>query len=159
MALIRQQVLDAIEGKLELITKANGYTRNVGTTRVFEARKAPQQLPTPSLLILQGEEIVTNNLGDRYVCELPLSVGFVDSYSGPEPDEEAIEFMGDVQLAMGAEFTLTVTMYSGGTADMTVQMLEEGNAINSADALPGKVYGDIEYRVTYNRNILDPSKL
>jgi len=159
MALIRQQVLDAIEAKLEAITRANGYTRTVGPTRVFEARKAPQQLPTPSILILQGEEIVENSIGDRYVCTLPISIGFVDAYSGQEPDAEAIEFMADIQKAMGAEFALSVTMYSGGSGDLTVQMLEDGNAINSADALPGRIYGDVEYRVIYNRHVLDPSKL
>jgi hypothetical protein len=159
MALIRQQVLDAIETKLEAITKSNGYSRNVGSSRVFEARKAPQQLPTPSILILQGDEFVDNSIGDRYVCTLPISIGFVDAYSGQEPDAEAMEFMADIQKAMGAEFALTVTMYSGGTGSLTVQMLEEGNAINSADALPGRIYGDVEYRVVYNRNILDPSKL
>jgi hypothetical protein len=83
----------------------------------------------------------------------------VDAYSGQEPDAEAMEFMADIQKAMGAEFALTVTMYSGGTGSLTIQMLEEGNAINSADALTGRIYGDVEYRVVYNRNILDPSKL
>lgn len=151
--------MDAIEAKLENITRANGYNRNVGKSRVFEAKKAPQQLPTPSILILQGDEIVTNSIGDRYVCYLPISVAFVDAYSGKEPDAEAMEFMADVQKAMGAEFEITVSMYSGGTGQLTIQMLEEGNAINAADVLPGRVYGDVEYRITYNRNILDPSKL
>ena len=67
--------------------------------------------------------------------------------------------MADIQRAMGAEFALSVTMYSGGSGDLTVQMLEDGNAINSADALPGRIYGDVEYRVVYNRHVLDPSKL
>lgn len=159
MALIRQQVLDTISAKLALITRANGYTRNVGPSRVYEAKKAPQQLPTPAVLILQADELVDNSIGDRYVCTLPISVGFVDAYSGPDPDKEAVEFLADIQRAMGAEFALTVDMYSGGTGTLTVQMLEDGNAVNSAEALPGRIYGDVEYRVVYNRHILDPSKL
>ncbi len=159
MALIRQQVIDALVARLGAITLAGGYSREVGAKRVHHARRLPQQLATPAVVLLQGDEGVSSRVGDRYECSLPISIGFVDAYAGATPDVEALEFLADVQRAMQVEISLTVTRYSDAAAvPHVVRMLEVGNSINAGDPIDGKIYGEAQYEVIYQRSIHDPAK-
>ena len=160
MAIIRQQIVDSITAKLQAITYANSYNREVGTGRVYNANKLPQQIPTPSIIVLQGQENANNSVGDRYECSISISIAFIDSYSGSDPDVEANEFLADIQKAMsGAELTITTTNYSTGASATTfAQILERGSALNAGDPVRGKIYGEVHYNVQYQRSIFDPSK-
>ena len=102
MAIIRQQVIDALELKLQAITFANGYSREVGTRRVYTARRLPQSLPTPAVILYQEAELVEPNLQERYDCALPISIAFIDTYGGRDPDVEAIEFASEVFVVRAA---------------------------------------------------------
>ena len=159
MAIVRQQVIDAIEEKLQAITFANGYSREVGTRRVYTARRLPQSLPTPAIILYQLAELVQPNLQERYECALPLSIAFIDTYGGRDPDVEAIEFASEIQKAMGVEFIISCTSYVSGTIDQTVRMEETGNFINAGEPLDGKIYGQIDYDVNYVRHMLDTEKV
>lgn len=159
MAIMRQQIIDTILARLRTITLANSYSREVGSKRVFNAKRLPQQLPTPAVILLQGDEMVSNRVGDRYECTLPVTIGFVDAYAGADPDAEAVEFLADVQRAIGVEFTVATTRYSDGAASSpTVRMREVGNAVNAGDPLEGKIFGEVQVEVIYQRSIYDPAK-
>lgn len=160
MGIIRQGIVNSITSKLEQITYANSYNREVGKGRVYNANKLPQQIPTPSIIVLQGQENASNSVGDRYECSLSISIAFIDAYSGSDPDVEANEFLADIQKAMsGAQLTITTTNYSTGTAATTfAQILERGSALNAGDPVRGKIYGEVHYNVQYQRSIFDPSK-
>lgn len=159
MAIIRQQVIDALEIKLQAITFANGYTREVGTRRVYTARRLPQSLPTPAVILYQEAELTEPNMQERYDCALPISIAFIDTYGGRDPDVEAIEFTSEVQKAMGAEFHLACELYTGGTTSQQVRMQETGNFINAGEPIDGKIYGQIDYDVSYVRHMLDATKV
>lgn len=159
MAIVRQQVVDALEAKLQAITYANGYSREVGTRRVYTARRLPQSLPTPAIILYQLAEMVEPNLQERYECALPVSIAFIDTYGGRDPDVEAIEFASEIQKAMGVEFNLTCTSYVSGTTDQQVRLQETGNFINAGEPIEGKVYGQIDYDVNYLRHMRDPEKV
>jgi hypothetical protein len=160
MAIIRQTLMDTVVTKLQAITYANSYSREVGTRRVYSASKLPQQIPTPCVIVLQGPERVDNRIGDRYECSLALSVAFVESYGGPEPDDEANKFLADIQKAVnGADFSFTTTNYSSGASVTTfATLLEVSNSINAGEPVEGKVYGEVQYELGYVRSIFDPEK-
>lgn len=160
MAIIRQQIVDAIVSKLQAITYANSYNREIGTSRVYNANKLPQQIPTPAIVVLQGQEQASNKVGDRYECTLRISLAFIDAYSGSDPDTEANEFLADIQKAMsGAEISITTTNYSSGASVTTfAQILEQASMLNAGEPVRGKVYGEVHYNVIYQRSIFDPNK-
>jgi hypothetical protein len=160
MASIRQEIINAVTAKLQSITYANSYNREIGSGRVYNANKLPQQIPTPAIIFLQGQENADNSVGDRYECSIALSIAFIDAYSGSDPDTEANEFLADIQKAMsGAELTITTTNYSTGAAVTTfAQILERGSTLNAGDPVRGRIYGEVHYNVQYQRSIFDPSK-
>ena len=152
--------MDAIVAKLEAITYANSYSREVGTRRVYNANKLPQQVPTPCVIVLQGSERVDNRIGDRYECSLGVSIAFVDAYAGSDPDDEANQFLADIQKAMsGADFSYSTVNYSSGaTVTAFATALEQSNSLNAGEPVEGKVYGEVQYDVGYVRSIFDPEK-
>lgn len=157
---IRQKIVDAIVAKLADIRVKNGYTRDVGPKRVYSASKLPSQIPTPAIVLHQGNEMVATTNIDKYEVDLPIHIGFVDSYSGKEPDEEANIFLGEIQLALtGYEITVQANDYrSGSSYDVVARILETANGINNSDAIRGKCFGEISLIVKYSRSIYDPSK-
>lgn len=159
MAIIRQEIVNAVTARLQSITYANSYNREVGKGRVYNANKLPQQIPTPAIIFLQGQENADNSVGDRYACSISLSIAFIDAYSGDDPDVEANEFLADIQKAMaGAEISFSTVNYSSGVAVTTLaQILERGSALNAGDPVRGKIYGEVHYNVQYQRSIFDPS--
>jgi TRAP-type mannitol/chloroaromatic compound transport system permease large subunit len=74
MASIRQEIINAVTAKLQSITYANSYNREIGSGRVYNANKLPQQIPTPAIIFLQGQENADNSVGDRYECSIALSI-------------------------------------------------------------------------------------
>lgn len=161
MAIIRQQIMDALKLRMQGITYANGYSREVGSKRVYNANKLPQNLPTPSIVILQGPEQVSNNVGDRYECILGVTIGFVDAYAGRDPDIEANEFLADIQTAF-TNPDLAFTTTAVGSADSvgsSASILEIANVLNSGDPMDGKVFGEATFEIQYWRSIFTPQKL
>ena len=113
MALIRQQIMDAIFVRLRSITIANGYTRDVGERRVYHESELPENVPPPAILVLEGDERVSFDSTENYRCTIPLQVAFIARVKGQEAgDEVARAFMAEVQRAMGNEFEITTTGYS-----------------------------------------------
>jgi len=153
--------MDEVESRMKGITYANDYTREVGASRVFNANRLPQNLPTPSIVILQGAESVTANVGDRYECILSVSIGFVDAYAGKDPDVEANEFLADVQTAFtnGDIVFSTTSAATSATVSSAASILEVSNSLNAGEPMDGKVFGEITYEIQYYRAVTDPRKI
>jgi hypothetical protein len=159
MASVRQTIVEALAAKLEAITTANGYNFEVGSDRVFRSAENPTMIPTPAVVLIQGEENIEQNYNNLYACTLEIVVGFVDNYSGSDPETQANLFLADIQKAMGVEFCIAITNSAGAASETTVIMLEEGNTITISEALPGFLIGQVNYEVQYRRNMLDPNKV
>ena len=159
MASVRQAAIDAIIVKLGNITTANGYTFDVTSDRVYRQADNPETMPTPAVVVIQGEENIENVYSDRYECSLEVIIGCVDQYNGNDPEARANLFLADIQKAMGTEYMVTATPYgSSESGTTTINMLEEGNTITVTDALPGYILGQANYELRYRRHLLDPNK-
>ena len=158
MALIRQQIMDAIFVRLRSITIANGYTRDVGERRVYHESELPENVPPPAILVLEGDERVSFDSTENYRCTIPLQVAFIARVKGQEAgDEVARSFMAEVQRAMGNEFEITTTGYSSGASiTLTVNLYETGNSYVCDEQT---AEGDVSYSVEYSRHLKDPNKI
>lgn len=148
MANIRDTVLEAFTAKVESITKANGYTDDIGM-RVFDFNAVPQQMPTPAAIVAEGSEEVREQGIGRYTRTLNVSVGFVVAYSGPTPQHKVREVIADIQTACASEFAVTVPLAAGGTGSIRCNVVETSNVQFYGMAAPGKVGGQVDFEVTY----------
>ena len=78
MASIRENCIDYIKAQLATVTLDNRYPTGIGTDRIIGIVENPTSVPTPVIFLMQGEEEVDNNVGDRYHCILDVSIAFVD---------------------------------------------------------------------------------
>lgn len=163
---IRQKLFEAVISRLQRITYDNGFDREVGTRGVFNARKLPQSIPTPAVVVIRGIEEVKMIGSNRFSCTLPIVCDFVDVYNGGDPDDEADDFLAEIEEAVMSdsttgviEFEMSVPAVSGGTVAMIARISEVTNAVNFGDPMEGKVYGRCEFEVSYERSIRDPAKL
>ena len=156
---LRTTLLAEVAAKLETITIANGYTRNVA--RVFQTPPNAMNIGTPAIVITQGTESIQEFVGDRLERDLSVNLTFVDSYAGDDADGEALEFLADVQRAIGSmlTFTISATRKSGGSGTATVRITEEGSALNFGDPIRGKIYGVVTYSILYRTSATDPGLL
>jgi hypothetical protein len=162
---IRQKLFEAVITRLQRITYDNGFDRDIGTRGVFNARKLPQSIPTPAVVVMRGIEEVDITANGRFTCTLPVVCDFVDVYNGGDPDDEADDFLAEVEEAVMSdattgviEFELTVPSPNGGTTAIIARIKEVSNAVNFGDPLEGKVYGRCEFEVSYERSMKDPAK-
>jgi hypothetical protein len=162
---IRQKIFEAVISRLQRITYDNGYDRDVGVRGVYNVRKMPQSIPTPAVVVMRGIEEVELIGNGRFTCTLPIVCDFVDVYNGGDPDDEADDFLAEVEEAVMSdattgviEFELTVPTASGGTGTMIARVKEVSNAVNFGDPLEGKVYGRCEFEVSYERSQRDPAR-
>tara|TARA_R100000664_G_scaffold4892_1_gene9632 strand:- start:227 stop:703 length:477 start_codon:yes stop_codon:yes gene_type:complete len=157
MPLIRETVMLAIHDKLKAITRANGYTREVGTERFFTESELPDNVAPPAIVLMEFDEQVLIEDFETYTCTLPISIGFIDKVRrSQDGDTAARSFMGEIQKAMGLEFAVSVESYStGSTFSMTVQLIERQNSFTTDGQMAS---GDIDYDVVYNRHTKDPNK-
>lgn len=157
MPLVREVVMAAVHEKLKAITRANGYTREVGEERFFKESEVPENVAPPAIVIIEFDEQVQIENFETYTCTLPISVGFIDKVRRSEDgDTAARSFMGEIQKAMGLEFSVSVENYSSGdTFAMTVQLIERQNSLTTDGQMAS---GDIDYDVIYNRHTRDPNK-
>jgi len=113
----------------------------------------------PAVILMQGEEQVENNIGERFSCELEVAVGFVDRQRTQDPDADATAFMAMIQKAVPIEFEIIAKVYpSGSDVPGKIVMMEVGNTINITSAGSGIVMGQVTYIMSYRRNIYDPSR-
>lgn len=160
MASVRQEVVNAIISKLQQITVANNYSFDVGSSRVYRKADSPELMPTPSIIAVQGEESIENEYSDLYECSLDMIIGFVDQYSGDDPETYANSFLRDIQTSLDRQFEVTVKQYgTGNSSTTTVQMKEQGNTITVSEALQGYVLGQVVYDVRYRRHTEDPDSI
>lgn len=156
---IRQRVMSTLKTRLLAINGGSTYSRDLEGERVYTFRDTPQSLPSPSVVIVQGEERILKQYSDRYECKLNVDIGFVDTGHFDDPSDEACQFLADIQLAMGTEFTITAPHFvSGEDVVQTVQLDEDSNALVVSDTSPSMLLGRVTYTVLYRRNIADPSK-
>lgn len=156
---IREKAIQYIRDQLATITIANGYSRDIGPKRVYGIKETPSEVVPPAVLIMQGDEEVTNNIGERYTCELEIAVGFVDNNRTKDPDKDATTFLGEVQKCLPIEFTITHGVYpSGADAPQTIVLKEVANSINISSGNSGIVMGQVTYIMCYRRNIFDPNR-
>ena len=160
MTPVRQIVIDAIIEKLKLIKYANGYSREILDENVRVTRVAPSGINPPAVFLIQGdEEVDPISMNQMYECNLQIGIGFMD-VGQDDSDSEALEFMADIQKAMGCEFTITCTSAAtGSSSTQIVNMFETGNSINISDSLVGYVLGQVGYMVSYRRHWLYPDKI
>lgn len=155
---VRQLAIDEIKNRLSSITVDNGYNKEVGADRVFAFKDSPNSMPTPCVILMQGDEEIQKEYSRLYECYLELFVGFAETFSGEDPEEEAVKFMADIQKAMGIEFEVTATDYSSGNpTSTTIQLKEVGSMVNVSESLPGLLLGQVIYYVRYRRRIEDPT--
>lgn len=157
MPLIRQTVMSAVHDKLRAITRANGYEREVGSDRFFTESELPENVAPPAIVMMEFDEQVSIENFDTYTCTVPISIGFIDKVRrSQDGDAAARSFMGEIQKAMGLEFSVNVENYSSGaTFAMTVQLIERQNSMTTDGQMAS---GDIDYDVIYNRHTRDPNK-
>lgn len=159
MATIREKAIQAIRDQLATITIANGYSRDIGPKRVYGVKETPSEVVPPAVLIMQGEEEVDNNIGERYSCELEIAVGFVDNSRTKDPDKDATTFLGEIQKCLQIEFTIVHGVYpSGEDAPQNIVLKEVANSINVSTGVSGIIMGQVTYIMCYRRNIYDPNK-
>jgi hypothetical protein len=157
---VRKLAVDVIRTRLGNITTDNGYSKDVGPERVFAFKDSPNSMPTPCVIIMQGDEEIEKEYSRLYECYLELYIGFAETFSGEDPDEEAVKFMSDIQKAMGIEFEVTAKGYnSEEDTSTTVQLKEIGSMINVSESIPGLLLGQVIYVLRYRRRIEDPTKV
>jgi len=157
---VRQIGIDSVVLMLSEITTANSYSRDVGRDRIFTQATDPSSMPQPGIIVMQGEEEITDNYSNLYECSLEVMIGFVDTWHGESPEKEANKFLADIQKAItatGIEFTANVTDSQGQTISNTYQFLEKNNAIDISDTLPGYIMGQITYEMRYRRQMNNPN--
>lgn len=157
---IRQQVIDAVSDKLRQISKANGYSRDIGD-RVVDHLILTPTAPTPCVALYdQMEDVKPVSLNYRSGRKLTLGVVFVDSYMGDDPSAYTRTFLAEIQKAMGSEFTLTVVRQGtgGATGPHTVVLKEISSLLNHSDAVKGRVYGQVNYELDYETAIGAPGE-
>jgi len=160
MASVRQTAIDTIVSNLSNITTANNYTYDVGADRVYRQADNPAMMPTPSIIIVQGEENIDRQYSDLYECALEVIVGFVDNYNGTDPEGQGNLFLADIQKAIGREFVIIATPYGGSEAGTsTVQLTEQSNTVTISSSLPGYILGEIVFEMRYRRHIIDPNRV
>lgn len=156
---IREKAIEAIRTQLATITIANGYSRDIGRSRVYGIKETPSSVIPPAVLIMQGEEEVNNDIGERYSCELEIAIGFVDNSKTKDPDKDATTFLGEIQKCLQIEFTITHGVYpSGDDAPQNITLKEVANSINISTGVSGLVMGQVTYIMYYRRNIYDPER-
>lgn len=159
MAIIRDLVMSAFKARLQGITIDGGYSREVGSSRVFPKKSQPLAIPTPGIVMVQAEELM-EEYGSGYRRFLKVMLVFVDSYGGSDPDGEASQFLADIQKAVMQDsgiMSITVDKASGGSGPSKVTIREKQNVLNGYGPENGKVYGDVTYELDYRTSIHDPS--
>ena len=160
MASVRKTAINTIVSNLGNITTANSYSFDVGSDRVYRQADNPQVMPTPSVIVIQGEESIENEYSDLYECALEVVIGFVDVYNGDDPEGQANLFLADIQKATGREFRIAATRFGGSVeGTTTVQLAEVSNTVTITDALPGYILGQAVYEMRYRRHIEDPNRV
>ena len=112
--------------------------------------------------VIAEVEILGSN---RFRCTLPVVCDFVDGYNGGDPDDEADDFLAEIEESVMSdattgviEFEMSVPASSGGTTSMIARIREVSNVVNFGDPLEGRVYGRCEFEVEYERSLRDPAK-
>ncbi len=158
MASVRRTAIEYIRARLASISTATGYTRDVGDMRVIEVSAFPTEVPPGSIILVDGDEIVDNRIGERFECSLEVLVGFVDTVRTSNPKAEANVFLAEIQKVMEIEFTIQCPIYPLGSVQPgTIVCKEIGNSLNISSAIPGSYIGQIVYDMKYRRNIHDPN--
>lgn len=160
MASIRDSAVDAFRAAVASITRANGYSEDLGV-RVYDFDAAPQNAITPCALLHEGEEAVVERQWYRYTRTLALSVLGVVAYSGADPAGKARELIADIQRACGLAYSITVPLREppngpGGTGSVRVEVRELGSAANAGGLEAGRVYVQVNFEVAYVTSRDDP---
>lgn len=155
---IRNVVMNKFQALLSQITVKNGYTFNVGPTRVFMRDIIGPNVEVPALFIVQRTESASMMSVQRHTRRvLSVQVGFLASYNGPNPDEYAVQFISDIQRAVGYTHEITVqTIEDPSTSvQLPIAIEEMGTGINIAEPMQGRVFGQVDYTIRYHTSHLD----
>jgi hypothetical protein len=156
---IRDNLVGQIATQLETITTTAGYSRSVA--KVYKTNPNSANVPSPAVVLVQGNEDVTDFVGPLVERNCNLNLTFVDNYTGSDPDGEALKFLSDIQRAVGQilTFTYTADRYSGGSGTGSATLTELGSSLNYSEAMRGKIYGTVSYALVYRTSSKDPRKL
>lgn len=156
---VRTVVVNKVQSLLSLITVKNGYAFNVGASRVFLRDIIGPNTEVPALFVVQRTEsasMLSIQRSTRRV--LSIQVGFLAAYNGPDPDEQAVQFMADIQRAIGYAHEIEVATKEDPNTSvfLPIAIEEAGSAINVAEPIQGRVYGQVDYMIRYHTSHLDP---
>lgn len=158
---IRDGLIDQIAAKLDTIQRKNAYDRDVA--RVYTTAPNGANIPSPAIVVTQGDEDVEEFVGPIAQRNCLLNITFVDNYAGRDQDGEALEFLADVQRALGSmlSFQYSARRADGGATlvSQNAQLFEQGSSLNYADSMRGKIYGTVSYVLQYRTSSKDPRRL
>jgi hypothetical protein len=155
---VRTVVVTKLQSLLSQITTKNGYTFNVGPNRVFLRDIIGPNVEIPALFLVQRTESASMMSVQRHVRRtLAVQVGFLAAYNGPYPDEYAVQFMSDIQRAVGYEHMIDVQTIEDPTVtvQLPIAIEETGTAVNIAEPMQGRIFGQVDYSIRYHTSHLD----
>ena len=161
---IRTTVVDKVVsllGAIDRNTSGSEYNFTVPASRIFAKEISMAKAPTPALAVIQRvERPFPASIGFHKRRVLLVNVGFVFAYGGQDPDGEASKMIADIQRAIGENHVLSVT---DGNDDSTTSIhllcREIGSAMNVAEPIRNRVYGQVDYELEYHTRRLDPRKI
>ncbi len=122
----RQQIVDAVTARLQTITKANGYSLDIGT-RVFPWRKRPLAVnEVPAICFEDGHAAMqTQTLGGTTSHSLEFTIDLF--VAGKTTATQARSGLADIMAALATDETFggLVVDFSPGSHEIT--MLVEGD--------------------------------
>jgi hypothetical protein len=155
--------------QLVTITKAHGYLFDVGPRRAYMEDLVREIAETPAVFMVMRTENVSGlgrdggDLSGRVGCDLLVNVGFVDTDYGEQNAEKQILWQSTIQYAMGYQhqisgfYKMPIPPSDTGEACSIITMFTEtGNAVNVTERLTGKIHGQVDYVIRYQRQRLHP---
>lgn len=138
---VRQQIIDALEARLQAISIAGGYRTDIGA-RVFEWRSTDlQKKDLPAILYRDGSAPVDNGVADFLGHQLQVDIQIITQ--GATAPADLREMVADVLQAIGVDATW------GGLARNTL-LTQVDMEIEQADKILGGA--SIALEIHYDTN-------
>lgn len=178
---VRSTVLQKWKQIHQGISRANGYNYDVTADRVHKWRRITPLLPTPSISLFSGAEQVDSGAprsASRYTVGLSVTSAFVGSFGDLagrdldlEPDDYGDLFIADIEEVVGTtinaqrsfafeiqapRFKSTDPRDLSDVQTWTVWGQEVDSYYMMSDAMPNKVYGEVNFLLYYQRSVFSP---
>lgn len=154
---ILERLIDNRIAALRTITKAGGYTQDIGHNPLDGDQMTFQESPPFSFWKLDEELPDPEKEMGRYVRKLRFWVGGGIEYAGLEAWRQVAMMRADLQRVMGLRFSLVMPVQAGGEVAVPVQVKELGHSspvldIGDPNTALGMVQILYEYRYETSRS-------